>query len=322
MRRRQRSHRRVDPYEHRMLDRGPPPPIMYYPPPEYPGLRRVAGRPGYMHAGVWERDPAYGPLLQPPSDYVKPDWAHRQDWYQLVPDAPVYKNPHAIKHGIKHPAFIVITGRTGSGKTQMVLDLIRVMDNFDEIHVFSPFGDKDPLYALLPKMYKGELHIYDNIAELPDVTTFADDKKKQRLFIFDDVLPLSKSIQNRIVAYNTAVRKCNGSCINLYQSYFATPLIIRNQAGYVFPMPGTDEANRKDFNLLADRYGDVNAIRAMYKECVDAGDFFWIDTMGPADQRFRCGFDRVLPYPEEFSRVASSKPHSRRRRVSPTLTTY
>ncbi len=187
----------------------------------------------------------------------------------------------------------MVTGKTGSGKTQLVLDLVRIMDNFDEIHVFSPFGDKDPLYALCRTIYKGDLHIYDNIAELPDVT------KKQRLFIFEDVLPLSKSIQNRIVAYNTAVRKCNGSVINLYQSYFATPLVIRNQAGYVFIMPGTGETNKKDFNLLADRYGDINAIRAMYQQCVDAGEFFWIDTLGPQDQRFRCGFDRVLQPPAQ-----------------------
>lgn len=227
--------------------------------------------------------------------YVKPSWAKQTDWYKMVEDKVIYRNPRAKLHGLKHPARFIIDGQTGSGKTQLLLDIIRVMDCFDEIYVFTPFGDDDPLYKLLESQFEGKCMVTDDISELPDLKEISKEgQDKQRLFVFDDAVALPRGIQKRIMEYFIAVRKKNGSCAYLTQSYFDCPKPIRNQQSYVFLLPGLDEANENDFNAIASRLGNMEKIKNMYKDCNDEGEVFWIDCQGPKEKRFRCGFDRVI----------------------------
>lgn len=255
------------------------------------------------------------------TSYVKPDWAKTHDWYALAGEKKEYYNPHVKKHGIAHPMRAIMVGQTGSKKTQTILDLIRIMDNFDEVHVLSPFGLNDALYALLKRMFRGQCQIYTQITPkktkkvkktkgddeadeaeeeepeepvMPPMSAFPTDDNRQRLFIFDDVLCYPKADQKKIAEFFIAIRKCNGSCIYATQRFFETPHLARNQASHIFLLPGLKENNAQDFKSVAQRFGNMNLIERLYDKCGKQGEIFWIDCFGPKEQRYRSGFDRVL----------------------------
>lgn len=231
------------------------------------------------------------------SKYEKPSWARPTEWYRLAQSERKYRNPHADKHGILHPARFVIVGQSGAGKTQTVLDTLRVMDNIDEIYVLTIFGSEDPLYALLKRMFAGKCVITSEINDIPEVADLPVNDDVQRAFIFDDVLTLPASVQRRISTYFTAARKCNGTCMYITQSFFQCPKVVRNNCGYIMLLRKLGEANRQDFQQIAARFGDAGVIRDLYDKCqaMEGGpELFWIDCLGPEIQRYRCGFDRVL----------------------------
>jgi hypothetical protein len=231
-------------------------------------------------------------------EYKKPSWARQTDWYKIAGNKREYRNPHAAKHGICHPCRVIIDGPTGSGKTQTLFDIIRIMDNFDEVYVLSIFGTDDPLYALLTKMFTGKCIVTSSVEELPTVSDIPTDDDIQRAFIFDDVLALPNAVMNRVMEYYTAVRKCNASCFMCIQSYFGCGgrhgKVIKQNADKIFILPGVKEQNQQDLKLIASRYGKVKEIEQLYDECARQGEVFWIDCAAQPEKRFRIGFDRCF----------------------------
>lgn len=257
--------------------------------------------------------------------YVKPSWAKSNNWYQFLEHKQTYKNPHAHKHGISHPARILLIGQSGSGKTQAVLDILRVMDCHDEIYVMCLEGKEDPLYDLASKMFKGKKCIVTNgfqpkhkvkktkegveEEEIEESEDEEEDNDKfpnikdipigdsiQRAFIFDDVQAMPKNVQATIAEYNIAIRKHNGTVINIYHDFFETPKVTRGQATHIGLLPGLTQNNKRNFKEIASRFGDADELMNMYKICNEQvpKEIFWIDCNGPKEQRYRCGFDRVI----------------------------
>lgn len=245
-------------------------------------------------------DPSQHQLSQfrfPMSEKKTPDWARRQDYYKLIPDNPVYRNPHADRHGIMHPFRMIVVGKTGAGKTQLVMDVLRVTNCFDEIYIFSPFGAKDKLWNLVKEQFKrGPTVITTDFHEIPDPTQEMTDEK-QKAVIFDDAIGCSPAVNRGIAIYNTGSRKMNVSVFNIYQTYFDVPKITRHNPTYVVLMRSLDGTNMVDLKEIARRYhSNVDQVVEMYERCQkDPDDFFWIDCDGPPDQRFRRGFANVFP---------------------------
>lgn len=232
------------------------------------------------------------------TEYQKPDWAKYTNYYALAGRKKQYYNPHAAKHGIEHPCRPLIIGPTGSGKTQFLLDLLRVMACFQVLYILTPFGLDDPLYALTKKMFRGKVTVTSNIEDLPSIQDLPTNDNIQRCFIFDDILSYPTSVFNKIMEYYTCVRKCNASCFMCTQSYFGLTgkhgKIIRLQSGPIFILPGVKEHNIQDLKLIASRYGKSKEIENLYDKCAAEGEVFWLDTTGDPSKLFRCGFDRVF----------------------------
>ncbi len=228
--------------------------------------------------------------------YVKPQWAKKTNWYKMCDNGEhKYRNPRAHLHGITHPARMIVCGPTGSGKTQLLLDILRLCDNIDEIYCLTLFGKEDALYKLLEENFNGKkCLVTDDIHEFPDVTSLPTDDDIQRFFIFDDCIAMQPAIQKKIIEYFITMRKKNGSGAYLSQSFFDTPKVIRKQGTQIFLLPGLTKINEADFDLIAARFGNVQDIKQMYDLCEKQKEQFWIDCLGPVAQRFRIGFDRVF----------------------------
>ena len=214
-------------------------------------------------------------------------WAEPINFYKYVDKEKPYHNPFSYRHGISHPALMLLSGASGSGKTTCLLNIIRQMNCFKRIYVFTKMPD-EPLYNLLSKMFKNHMMATDNIDDLPDLTELKS--PDQGLVVFDDFICESAAIQKRIAQYAIACRKCNLSCAFLTQSYYAVPRMVRLQTQYIFLL----HTNAKsDFNHIAKEYAfgaTPDDLRKMYDECNRKKSFFWIDCHPQTKAHYRDGF--------------------------------
>ncbi len=59
------------------------------------------------------------------------------------------------------------------------------------------------------------------------------------------------------------------------------------------------DTNLLDLRTICSRFGDTKKVLKAYDLCQQMNEQFWIDCVGPPEQRYRCGFDRVL-FPEDL----------------------
>ena len=138
---------------------------------------------------------------------------------------------------LKHCLQLVIVGCTGSGKTNILLNIINSMDDtFNYIKIFTQ-NKSEALYeyieSRIPKPY---LEIFEGIDKFNKMN-FDKLDKGQYLFIYDDFCIESSSKQKNIEEMYTRGRKLGekGGISNIYltQSWYDTPKVIRKQCGYI-----------------------------------------------------------------------------------------
>lgn len=147
-----------------------------------------------------------------------------------------YANYSKLK--IKVPFRMLIVGSSGSGKTNIAMNLIRSMSCFTRIYLIAK-NLEEPLYRYLidsmtelGKKLKKEVIFYsNNIDAVPPCEMF--DKKENNLIIFDDLVSESVKKQKAVSDIFIAGRKMNISSIYISQSYFATPSLIRKNVDYI-----------------------------------------------------------------------------------------
>lgn len=113
-----------------------------------------------------------------------------------------YKNWDKLRINI--PMRMLIVGCSGSGKTNVCLNIISLMSCFSQIFLFAKNLD-EPLYQfLIKKMEKlgrkvgKQLIFYSNdIDELPSVDDI--DKDENTLMVFDDLVSLPAKAQKPII---------------------------------------------------------------------------------------------------------------------------
>lgn len=211
---------------------------------------------------------------------------------------PVYHNPtfDINTQPLKHPLYGLICGTTGSGKTNILMNIITKMDStFNRIKIFTQ-NKNEPLYQYLEsKINKPYLEIFEGLSELNKMDL---DKmeKNQYLFIYDDMC-LEKD-QSKIEQMYIRGRKLSISNIYLSQSYFQTPKIIRKQINYLIlkKVSGTRDINSilRECSISVDK----NKLQKMFNYCVQSRDdivnFFLIDLGASDTMRFRKNFAEVL----------------------------
>ena len=81
---------------------------------------------------------------------------------------------------------MLIMGGSGAGKTQTLMNLIRVMNGtFNNINIITK-NKKEPLYEYLESKVDNGLTITEGIESAPNLDEF--DKKEQTLIVMDDLV--------------------------------------------------------------------------------------------------------------------------------------
>jgi ABC-type dipeptide/oligopeptide/nickel transport system ATPase component len=225
-----------------------------------------------------------------------------KDWYKIANKSgegitrKLDKNFN--KHLIKPCQMISIIGQTGSGKSQAILEFLsRKNDAFYRIILFSGSTTDEPLYRLLEKHIDG-IEMIDDAEELPDLKDVIDedDKKHEKLIIFDDMINLPKKQLVKIQKWVNSCRKGGWSAICVAQNYTDLPIQIR----------------RNTMIFMIFRLNDMNTINQILKNHNNNGDdkelvkqayfmatskphnFFLLDTTSDDDKRYRHNFTDLI----------------------------
>lgn len=209
------------------------------------------------------------------------------NFYDLVPKKFQMENrtyDNFSETHIKIPARIILTGTSGSGKTNALLRIVDQVNCFDRIYLYAR-NLEEPLY----KYYTDALEQTEkttgvsilvksnDISTLPRVDDL--DPKLNHLLIIDDMITEKSKYLARVSEYYTMGRKKYCSCIFLSQSYFRVPLLIRQNTDYfIFTKINTD---RDLIFILKDFQLGVNdeEILRLYHEATQNGfpNFLMID---------------------------------------------
>ena len=202
-----------------------------------------------------------------------------------------YHNPNYKHIGIKHPFRMLIVGSSGSGKTNLVLNLIHKLPNtFSSITVVTKNAD-EPLYNFLKHQLNDSVEIYEGLENAPPVDSF--DKREQHLIIFDDLV--TDKNQKAIEEYYIRARKLNCSLAYLSQSFFAIPKLIRMNANYIMLKK---LGSLSDITMMLKTYSlDVSSdeLKRLYLlATAKLTDFLLIDCEATPENRFRKNFTEFL----------------------------
>ena len=83
---------------------------------------------------------------------------------------------------IKHPTICLITGKSNSGKTNILMNLIAQNCIYDKIHIFTN-NSNDDKYIWLKNRFKNDVYIYINEVNFDKI-----DKNKINLIVFYDLV--------------------------------------------------------------------------------------------------------------------------------------
>jgi ABC-type dipeptide/oligopeptide/nickel transport system ATPase component len=188
---------------------------------------------------------------------------------------------------------MLITGASGSGKTQTLMSLIYNMPNTFE-NIFITTKNKDePLYNYVDEKYgKQGVKITEIDKDgLPDLDKL--DKTQQNLIVFDDLV--GEKNQKPMEQYFLRARKKNASMIYITQSYYAVPKMIRNNLSYLIIK---QIASMKNLTMICREYDlgvDKKALIQIYNEATkEKKDFLLIDLEGDKEERFRKNLDEIF----------------------------
>jgi len=219
---------------------------------------------------------------------LKEDAGAMTNYYEVMPKKFILDthNPNKKIHGINVPFRILIVGGSGAGKTQTLLNLIKVMNGtFQNIHIITKNKD-EPLYNYIQeKLGKEGLTISEGVASAPDLDAF--NKKEQSLIVMDDLV-LEKN-QKTLEQYFIRARKLNCSLVYISQSYYGVPKMIRQNLNYLII---------KRLNTIQDLFRimreyslgiDKATLQDIYEDAVNENkqDFLLVDIDAEPQERFR-----------------------------------
>ena len=224
------------------------------------------------------------------------------NFYEKMPKKLLKKtyNPNEHLHHFQLPFRGIISAPSGSGKTNVLLNLLHLFSQgdgtFADITIITRNKD-EPLYNYLSEKSKGRIAITEGLNSIPKLDDM--DKDENHLVCFDDLV-LAKD-QSKIVEYYIRARKLNCSVLYLSQSYFDIPPIIRKNCSYIIFMKigGLRQVNTilRDFALGCSK----EQLTGMYEYSTDEKMMpFIIDNeTSNMQKKFRKGFNEYLD-PADF----------------------
>ena len=140
-------------------------------------------------------------------------------------------NPNYQLHNFDLPFRMCIVAPSGSGKTNFLLNLIKVFSQgdgtFTDITIVTR-NKSEPLYNYLEGEFN-QIHVKEGMHNTPKLDDM--DKKYNHLVCWDDLV-LSKNL-DKVSEYYMRARKMNCSVVFLSQSYYDIPTFIRKNSTYM-----------------------------------------------------------------------------------------
>ena len=189
------------------------------------------------------------------------------NFYNVIPEK--YKdeaeNPNFNIHNIKLPFRMCVVAPSGSGKTNFILNIIKVFSEgkgtFADINIVTRNKD-EPLYNWLT-VQNESITVKEGMINNPKLDDY--DKEYNHLLIWDDLV-LSKNLES-VCEYYIRARKKNVSLMFLSQSYADIPKIIRKNSDYLilFDLGGST----REQNYIMREWGsdlEKEQLHAIYKD--------------------------------------------------------
>lgn len=193
----------------------------------------------------------------------------------------------------KHPFRMLITGASGTGKTNIFMTLLNQLLDYDNLYVVSPSLNDQPIYQHLIDLsnQSDSIKCYDDIAQfnLEDVRN-----ENTNLIVFDDCM-CEKKLAPLIEKSFSWGRHKNASIFYLSQSFFTVPKNIRlNCTQYIiFPLGDTNEIIMIHRRIAPDL--KLEQFLEIYKNAIDEPySFLFVDKMAK---------DRALAYRKRFDQL-------------------
>ena len=196
------------------------------------------------------------------------------------------------QHYILPNSMICLIGGSGSGKTNAILNwLSKCPDKFYQIIIFNANSTDEPLYNLLKEKIP-EIENYSDIDELPDLKSFEQDKKHEKLLIVDDFINLPSKSMKKILDYLIAGRKSGFTVMCQSQNYTSIPKIMLRNIHYfiVFRLNDNISINNIIINHNMENL-DKNSFKKLYLDATaEPLNFFMVDLRGKPETRLRKNF--------------------------------
>jgi len=198
-----------------------------------------------------------------------------------------YYNPHGEK-GIQHPARILLTAPSNSGKTNFLMNVIKTFKNWENFVIITA-DPSDKLYEWffkkISEVNKERIILSNKLEDLPKLDSL--DKDLQNLIIFDDIIT-EKNFFPEIERYFIRGRKKNCTIIMITQNYYSVNPLVRNNCSNLYMR---DVFKRRDLNQILQDFSqlnmDIDELKKKYQEATkNKLDFFGIDIYGNLYKNF------------------------------------
>ena len=198
-----------------------------------------------------------------------------------------FTNENKTKHNSNwpyipdHPYRILVTGGSGSGKANTLLNLINNQPDNDKIYLYAKVPYEVKYQYLINELEKVGLDYFNNPKAFMDYSNSMQDvyknieeydpgKKRKVLIVFDDMIAdmiNNKKLNPIVTELFIRGRKRNISIVFITQSYFKVPQDVRLNSTQFFIMKSPNKRELQQIALNHSSDIDFKDFVKIYKKC-------------------------------------------------------
>jgi ABC-type sugar transport system ATPase subunit len=211
-------------------------------------------------------------------------------------DKPKFKN--ANKLAPQWPFRLIVIGKSGSGKTNLVLNLIFKYLKYDTLTVYARHLDNTQYTDLRERVENAEdelghtfSHFDDSLQKCIPVDDF--NEELQNLVLFDDFASLPEKEQQPVVDYFIRGRHKGISSIYISQIYHKIPKGARLQSTMVILFKGSNHNDKQAIWKDHMSQYSFEEFDQIYHACTDEPHSFMVIDLENPELHIRKGFDSI-----------------------------